>query len=196
MKILLSAHLDRIVQDYEIEYRNGVHRGLLDNFIGLLATYLVLYDDHNISDLEKQGKIIVWHSKSEEWGWLKNPPKIRKDDIAIAVDVADGRDYRGHDFIIENVSGFSKGDMQEIKETLEWEGLNFKLKKFTGAPMDEDESWQWRKLGVRAMSFIIPVIGKDASWHRAQQDNTVTYETIKRAVHGLKRLLVCLFDVG
>jgi hypothetical protein len=196
MRILLSAHLDRIIQDYNIEYRRGFHRGLLDNFIGILATYLALYDDRNIHDLEIQGKLLVWHGKAEEWGILKNAPVMGKHDIAVIVDVADGKDYRGRDFAIENVSGFTAGQMQEIKETLEWEGLNFRFKKFTGAPMEEDESWQWRKRGIRTLSFTIPITCKDDGWHRVQMDNTVSYEKVRGAVHGLKRLLVCLYDVG
>jgi len=196
VKILLSSHLDRIIQDYALEYHNGVHKGLLDNFIGILTTYLVLYDDINIRDLEKRGKIIIWHGKSEEWGILKNPPKLSNDDIAIAVDVADGKHYRGRDFVIENMSGFSTEELVDIKETLGWEGLNFHLRRYTGDPMDEDEAWQWRERGVRTMSFIIPITGKDCSWHRAQMDNTVSSDRVKSAAHGLKRLLICLFDIG
>lgn len=187
--ILLSAHLDRVIQDHDLAYKSGLHVGLLDNFIGVLTTYLVLYDDHNVRRLEREGKLSVWHGKGEEWGRLDGAPKLGKKDLAIVVDVAAGKQYDGYDFGVENVSGF---DPRGLKADLEWQGLKPLVKKYTGAPIDEDEAWQWRKRGVPTMSFITPIFAKDDGWHRVQMDNSVSCEVVARAAQGLKRI-ICHF---
>lgn len=190
--ILLSAHLDRVVQDYDLSYRNGVHTGLLDNFIGVLATYLVLYDDHNVRRLEAEGKLMVWHGKGEEWGRLDGAPALGKQDLAIVVDVAAGPQYRGMDFGVENVSGLSRSAAQGLKEDLEWQGFKVRFARYTGNPIDEDEAWQWRKRGVPTLSFIVPIQANDDGWHRVQMDNTVAAPVVARAAQGLKRI-ICHF---
>lgn len=184
--ILLSAHLDRVIQDYDLSFRNNEHRGLLDNFIGVLTTYLVLYDDHNVRRLEQEGKLQVWHGKGEEWGRLDGAPRLTKKDLAIVVDVAAGSQYKGVDFGIENVSGF---DGKGLVEDLEWQGFKVRYAKYTGDPIDEDEAWQWRKRGVPTFSFIVPIQAKDNGWHRIQMDNTVTTQVVARAAQGLKRII-------
>jgi len=111
--ILLSAHLDRVIQDFDLDYRNGQHIGLLDNVAGVLLTYLTLYDDANLRALEIEGKLRVWHNKGEEWGRLVNPPKLNKKDLVICVDVwcMGGNRY---DFALDNLFGFSHDEIIKI----------------------------------------------------------------------------------
>lgn len=190
--ILLSAHLDRVIQDYDLSFRRGQHRGLLDNFIGVLSTYLVLYDDHNVRRLEQEGRLLIWHGKGEEWGRLDGAPKLGKKDLAIVVDVAAGSQYRGCDFGVENVSGLSLAATRSLREDLEWQGFSVRFARYTGNPIDEDEAWQWRKLGIPTLSFIVPIQAVDDGWHRVQQDNTVDATVVSRAAQGLKRI-ICHF---
>jgi hypothetical protein len=187
--LLISSHLDRVIQDYDLSYQDGQHVGLLDNFMGVLLTYLVLYDDPNIRKFEREGKIRVWHGKGEEWGRLDDAPKLTKKDLAIVVDVAAGPQYIGKQFGIENVSGLSKADAKALWEDLEWQGFTFVYKPYTGDPMEEDEGWKWRERGVPTLSFIIPIQAKDDGWHRIQQDNTVSAETVAVCRQALKRIL-------
>lgn len=191
--ILLSAHLDRVVQDFDLHYKHGLHVGLLDNFIGVLLTYLVLYDDHNVRKLEEEGRLGVWHGKGEEWGRLDGSPALGKKDLAIVVDVASGRQYRGKDFALENVSGLSSPAVKSLAEDLKWQGFKARVKRYTGNPIDEDEAWQWRRRGVPTMSFIVPIHAKDDGWHRIQMDNSVPGSVVARAAQGLKRV-ICHFS--
>src|SRR5260221_14553666 len=117
--ILLSAHLDRVIQDYDLQYRNGTHKGLLDNAIGVLLTYLTLYDDPNLIRLEKQGRLRVWHGKSEEWGELIAAPKATGKAFVIVIDVAAGKPYRNIDFGLENISSMNPEQLRGIKESLD-----------------------------------------------------------------------------
>ncbi len=187
MKILLSSHLDRVIQDYNLSFSRGVHRGLLDNFVGMLTTYLALYDDKNLMNLEKSGRLIMWHNKGEEWGKLVNPPKMEAGDIAVIVDVAC---RKGKDFYLSGIQGVPK--IQDVIAGLKWEGFNFGWKRFDGNPDDEDETWAWKRRGIATISFEVPIEAPGDGWHRVQQDSKVSAERIRAAVQGLKRMLVYL----
>ena len=192
--ILLSAHLDRVIQDYDLAYSKGVYKGLLDNVMGVLLTHLVMFDDQNLIDASKRGGIQVFHGKGEEWGILKNPPKLTKKDLVIVVDVAAGSQYKNKDFSLENIHGLSPDDIEGLKEDLEWQGMKVLVKKFDGNPDDEDEAWEWKKLGIPVISFIIPIEGLDDGWHRVQMDNTVSIEKMLICRQGLKRTINHLFE--
>ena len=192
--ILLSAHLDRVIQDYNLQYRHGVHKGLLDNAVGILLTYLTLYDDANLIRLEKQGRLGIWHGKGEEWAELIDAPPAGRHDFVIVIDVAAGRQYRNMDFGLENIAGVKPATIKHIQEVLEWEGMRVRVKKYNGDPEDADEAWQWRNKNVPVLSFIVPIRAKRDGWHRVQQDNTVSAETILTCRQGLKRLINILLE--
>jgi len=191
--ILISSHLDRVIQDFDLSYSHGAHTGLLDNFIGILISYLALYDDPNLQKLEAQGTIKLWHSKGEEWGMLYDHPKLTKKDLVIVVDVAcNPKDYKDIDFSLENISFLSKKRITDLKAFLEWEGFKVKTKIYTGAEDEDDEAWSWRKLGIPCFSFIIPIQSPNSGWHRIQQDSTVSAQTVQVCKQALKRL-ICYF---
>lgn len=185
--ILLSSHLDRVIQNYDVQYRNGIHRGLLDNFAGVLLTYLTIYDDPQLAALEKEGSLRIWHNQGEEWGRLTKPPKVKKTDLVICVDV--WCPPRKCDFSLDNMRGFSKQETKDIREWMEWEGFNPLMKRYTGNPDEHDESFEWRGKVNKALVFSIPIKCKNDGWHRIQQDNTVSYETMAKCRQGLKRLI-------
>ena len=187
--IVISSHIDRVTQEYNLTLDRGVHGGLLDNQIGVLLSYLAIYDDSNLLRLEQAGKIKVWHSRGEEWGMLYDPPKqIGKEDLVIVVDVSSGKRYNGYDFHVTNISGVPDKKIKEIAENMEWEGFKVKWKKYTGAEEDEDESWSWVNLGIPVMSFEIPIEDPpECRWHT--EKCKVTVEKILRCRHGLKRLI-------
>lgn len=187
--ILLSAHKDTIINNYRFEYRDGKYVGLLDNIIGVLVCNSLMLEEPNIVKLEKQKKVSLFFGSGEEWGLHDDFPKLTKNDIVIVVDIASGSQYKGIDFSLENISGFNTQNIRDIKEHLEWEGMKLKTKKFDGNPNDEDESWQWKELGIPVISFIIPIENgtKDTGWH--VDDCTITIEKLNRAKHGLKRLI-------
>jgi hypothetical protein len=187
--ILISSHIDRTIQDYKLSYSKGVHTGLLDNFIGVLVSYLALYDDKCLARMEKEGKIQFFHSDCEEWGRTDNFPVLTKSDKIVVVDVASGEQFKGLDFSLENISGFTPAKVKELRESLVWEGFKLRTKTYNGNPDDEDEAWAWKKKGIPVISFIIPIQG---DWHSIKQDNTITYEVVKTATQGLKRLLAYL----
>ena len=184
--ILISSHIDRVIQEYDLSFSNGIHKGLLDNIAGILLTYLVLYDDQNLIDLEKEGKLKIWHGKGEEWGILKNPPKLTKKDLVIVVDIADEDNCEGKDFTLENISGLSDTSIKELKDNIEWQGMSCKTKKYNANPEDADESWQWIELGIPVISFGIPIKG---DFHSIKMDNTVTVGKMKICRQGLKRVI-------
>jgi hypothetical protein len=189
MKVLLSSHLDRVIQDYDLGFRNGVHTGLLDNFIGVLTTYLALYDDRNLMDMERSGRVVVWHNKGEEWGTLTDPPPMENGDVAIVIDVAC---RKGVDFYLSGIQGIQPAKLKDVIDGLKWEGFNFGWKKFDGNPDDEDETWAWKKKDIATISFEIPIYAPGDGWHRVQQDSAVAAVRVKAAAQGLKRLLVYL----
>lgn len=177
--ILLSPHEDKIKRDYSFDLIKGVHSGLLDNEIGKLVTYLACYYNESMMSLCKSGELRVWHNKTEEFGLL-TPPKIKKSDTVIVIDICSGSQYKGFDFALENIYG----DFKKTIENLKWEGLKFKVKKYTGEDMDEDEAFQWVKLKQKVLSFIIPIEGE--SWHR---NCTIEMGKVMKAVEGLTRLI-------
>lgn len=188
--ILLSAHIDRVIQDYDVQFKEGKHVGLLDNFLGVLLTYLVYYDDPNVRHLEREGKLKIWHNHGEEWGRMDGAPKLTKKDLVIVVDVAAADRYKKFDFGIENISGMKEKDIKELEHFLKWEGFRPYIHRFD--PGDEeyqDESWKWQEKGIPCFCFSIPIQAIDDGWHRIQQDNTATAETMLVAKQGLKRIL-------
>ena len=190
--ILISAHLDRVVQNYDLAYKDGQHIGLLDNFAGVLLSYLVLYDDQNLRTLEAKGDVGIWHGKGEEWGLLEGAPKLTKKDVALVVDVCAGAEYCGYDFALENFSGFTKAQVRNMKTHLtEMEGFHVLCgdHRWTNDPAKEDETWQWRKKGIKTLCFTIPIQCEKDGWHRFQQDSTVDYDTMSTCRQGLKRLI-------
>ena len=186
--ILLSAHLDRVIQDFDLKFDRGVHTGLLDNFMGVLLTYLTLYDDQNLVRLEREGCLKVWHNKGEEWGRLDDAPKVTGDDVVVVIDgwVMTTEKY---DFALDNIFGFNAKAVREIKEWMEWEGFRPLIKRFSGNPDEEDESWSWHDRCPRVLVFSYPIQAKNDGWHRVQMDNTTTYEAMARCRQALKRLI-------
>lgn len=189
MSILLSAHKDKVMNHYRFGYKGGKFEGLLDNAIGMLVCNSLLLDEPNIATLEKKGEVEFFFGSMEEWAMCEDFPKISKEHLVIVVDVACGDQYKGIDFSLENISGIDKKRVTEIKEHLEWEGFKLKTKMFDGNPEDEDESWQWKKLGYKVMSFIIPIEpgSKNTGWH--VDDCSISIEKLSKAKHGLKRLV-------
>ena len=187
--IVISSHLDRVIQDFSLSYKNETHTGLLDNFIGVLVTYLALYDDVNLMLLEKNKKIAIFHSKGEEWGNTMIPALDPAKDMVIVVDVAAGDYYKGTDFTLENIWGIDPEEIAGLREDLKWQGFTIKTRKYTGRPNEDDESWEWIKQKIPVLSMVIPIEGIDDGWHRIQQDNTVSYDTVKKATQGLKRII-------
>lgn len=194
--ILVSSHLDRVIQDYSISFAKGTHTGLLDNFVGVLLTYLTLYDDQNLQRYEKEGSLAIFHGTGEEWGRLDRAPVLGKRDLAIVVDCADLPLYRQRklDFAIENLSGFPTKETTTLKDHLEWEGFKTHVSRYNGKPLMEDESWSWRKRGVKTLSFTIPIRAPFTGWHRIQQDNTVALDKMLTCRQGLKRVLAYFMD--
>ena len=195
--ILISSHIDRVITDYKLSFKQGMHTGLLDNTMGMLLTYLTLYSDENLLRLENEGKLRIFHGRSEEWGELRNAPRLTKKDIALVVDVVipEKADLK-YDFILDNIGGYSKKRVSEIKELLEWEGFKVKTKLYDGNPDDEDESWQWRKKGIRGMGFMIPIQGANdgTGWHSIHQNNHVSSNKMLICQQGLKRLICALME--
>lgn len=185
--ILLSSHIDRVIQDFRVSYKKGVHRGLLDNFAGVLLTYLAIYDDPMLAEFEKRGWLKVFHNTGEEWGELVKPPKITKHDVVICVDVwcMPSR----YDFSLDNLYGFTRKELNEIRDCLVWEGFRPLLRRYTGDEDEHDESWEWHRKAGNCLTFSIPIQAKNDGWHRIQMDNTVTYDVMKTARQGLKRLI-------
>lgn len=186
--ILLSAHKDTVFNNYKLSFDKGVYRGLLDNFIGVLVANMTVLEEPNLLHLVKENKLSVLFSGAEEWGLTYDFPMLRPKDLVIVVDVCAGKQYKGMDFSLENISGFEPSAIKEVKENLEWEGFKLLTKKYTGADIDEDEAFQWVKMGVRVMSFIIPIdAGKNDQWHT--ENCSITLEAVLKAKHGLTRLI-------
>lgn len=177
------------MNNYLFEYKKGSFVGLLDNAIGMLVCNSLVLEEPNLCVLEKIGKVGFFFGDSEEWGSITSLPKLKKEDIVVVVDVASGPQYKGMDFTLENISGFKPDRIEELKESLEWEAFRIKTKVWDGNPDDEDESWKWKELGHKVISFIIPIENgsKDTGWH--VPDCTITVEKIVKAKQGLKRLI-------
>lgn len=187
MKILLSAHKDKVYSSSRLEFSKGVHTGLLDNQIGMLATYLAVYTNASLFELSKQGEIGIFHSEHEEFALDIDFPKLSKETIVLVVDLASGKQYAGKHFSLENIFGFEKDEIKNLRESLEWEGYKFLTKPYDGTPEDEDESWVWIKKKQKVLSFIIPVQGE--SWHHISGNNSLTSDVMKMAVQGLIRTI-------
>src|SRR5260221_4149736 len=155
--ILLSAHRDKVKTEYRFEYKNGKFTGLLDNAIGEYLISDLVISDTSMRKLEKRGDIGLFYGQGEEFSLMDDFPKLSKTDIVVVVDVASGDRYNGYDFSVENISGFTKEEIVEVKKNFEWEGFNVSVRKFDGTPDDEDEAWQWKELGYKALSFIVPI---------------------------------------
>ena len=180
--IWLSSHQDKVMNNIDLSFDRGIMTGLLDNWAGMLVTYLALFDDPNMLILEKEGKLKIWHSMDEEWGNPRGLPEADKEnDIIIVVDVASGPQYEGLDFSLENINGIKT---KEIEENLKWEGFNFSVKPFNGDPKDADEAWVWKEQGYKVMSFIIPIEG---AWHKP--NCTINTYQLSRTKQALKRLV-------
>lgn len=187
--ILLSAHRDTVRNNFRLDYQGGKYIGLLDNFIGVMIVNGLLIEDPNIARLEKQGKIGVFFGDSEEWGTITDMPKLNKNDIALVVDVAIGDQYKDVDISLENISGFTKKEIIDLKESLIWEGFRVTTKMYDGNPDDEDEAWYWKKKNVKTISFIIPIQpgNKETGWHVA--DCYIYIEKVVLAQQILKRAI-------
>lgn len=187
--ILLSAHIDVVMHPYRFEYSRGHYVGLLDNTIGVMVVNSLILEDPIIQKLEKRGEISVHFGDSEEWGTITGMPKLSKKDIALCVDVAIEDRYKGFDVSLENISGFTKKEITDLKESLEWEGFKVDTRMYDGNPDDEDESWYWKKKGNKTISFIVPIQpGKrETGWH--VDDCFIAVEKISIAKRILKRTI-------
>ncbi len=189
--ILLSPHTDTVFNNPQIGYRDGVHVGLLDNFIGVLVTYLALYQHESMRQLERDGYLRIYHNRGEEYGYMTDPPALTSEDIAIVVDVcANAEAYEGYDVSFENVHGVP--DLEEVIAELKREGYRIRYKPWTGEPNDHDEAFSWKDLGVPTFSFTIPIQGMEDNWHRIQCDNTVSSEIVAKAAACLVRTVLHL----
>ena len=54
MTVLISAHQDKVKNHLDLSFRDGKHTGLLDNWLGILVTYMAFYDDPTFSILERE----------------------------------------------------------------------------------------------------------------------------------------------
>lgn len=187
--ILLSAHRDTVNNNYNLEFKEGKYAGLLDNFIGRLVVDSLIVEEPNVVELSKSGEIKVFYGKGEEWGLNYDFPKIDQNDIVICVDVASGEQYKEYDFSIENISGFEANEINDLKESLSWEGFKVLVKEFDGNPDDEDEAWVWRRLGHKVISFIIPIhsASEETGWH--VDDCSVSIEKVIKCKNGLRRTI-------
>src|ERR1043165_9038909 len=130
--ILISPHTDTVFNNPRIAYRDGVHTGLLDNFIGVLTTYLALYQHESMRQLERDGHIRIYHNRGEEYGYLTDAaPKLDpEEDIVIVVDVCASDAYQDIDVSLENIWNYPEID--DIVEELRAEGYRIHTKPYTG----------------------------------------------------------------
>jgi len=177
--LLLSPHIDT-VRPLELEF-NGTHSGLLDNWLGVMATYLAIYRTPSILKLIHEGKVGVFHSKHEEFGLDDLPNKGI--DLAIVVDVCSGKRYEGVDIALENISTPGRDFVTPLKGFLKWEGYKVITKKYTGEDEDADESWTWIEKGVPTFTCILPV---DGDYH---QNTTCPSERVDRFAQALARVV-------
>lgn len=189
--ILLAPHLDTVKSPFKLSFKDGIHKGLLDNQIGVIASYLAIYGVESILQIAKKGELQVYHNWGEEFGLLVDAPKLTKKDIVIVVDVCCGKKYKDLDFTIENIANIPSNKTKELFENLKWEGFKFKTSEITFKEEDADEAFSWAKLGIPVLSFIIPIDGgKDDTWH--MESCTISSDAMKRAVSGLERTICYL----
>jgi hypothetical protein len=188
--ILLSPHTDTVFNNPKLAYRDGVHQGLLDNFIGVLVCYLALYQHEGMRRLEREGHVRIYHNRGEEFGYLSDeaPALDADEDVVIVVDVCAGEAYENVDVSLENIWQFPEID--DIVAELRREGFCIRTKPYTGDEEDADEAFSWVERGIPVLSFIIPVQAPEHNWHRIQCDNTVASEVVARAAQCLCRLVL------
>ncbi len=184
--ILLSAHKDVVKYPFKFESKYGMHKGLLDNFIGVLLGYLTVYGNESLTRMFRCGEIQFSHSNNEEFG-IDDLPKIDDDDIVVVIDVAAGERYHGRDFVIDTWHGFTPEQTENIIDDMAWEGFNF-----TATPLNEvnDESDTWKEKGVRVISFAIPISAPDDNWHG--EEAIITADALMKSVRALQRLICYL----
>jgi hypothetical protein len=187
--LILSAHKDLVKNNYKFSYDKGVFKGLLDNYIGRMILDSLLIDEPSLYELSKQGKIKSFYNNYEEWALTIDFPTLTSDDIVIVVDVASGKSYDGYDFGLENISGFTKDEIDNFQGNLIWEGFNPLTREYDGSEDDADEAFQWVKLGHKVISFIIPIQNgnQKTGWH--VDDCTIDTPTLVKCKQGLKRLI-------
>lgn len=197
--ILLSAHKDTVKHPFKLSAQNGWHTGLLDNFVGMLVSYLCVYGNDSLVRMFKDGEIGFFHSEHEEFG-LDDLPKVQGGDTVIVIDVACGDRYTGKDFVIDTWTGFDAKHTLDILENMAWEGFNFEPK-----PLEEasDESDTWAKHSekdslrypendpIRVVSFIVPIAAPDDNWHGEKA--AITADAIAKSARALQRL-ICYLD--
>lgn len=190
LMILISPHTDTVFNNPKIAYRDGYHVGLLDNFIGVLVTYMALYQHEGMRQLERDGHIRIFHNRGEEYGYVFEAPKLdAAEDIVIVVDVcANAEGYKGYDVSLENIHNYP--DLEEIVAEMEREGYKLKLKPYDGDPRDHDESFSWIEAGIPCLSFTIPIEAEGDNWHRIQCDNRVSSDVIEKAANCLARFIL------
>ncbi len=188
--ILLSPHTDTVFNNPKIAFQKGQHIGLLDNFIGVLTTYLALYQHESMAQLERDGHIGIYHNRGEEYGYLTDAPTLDpNEDAVIVVDIcADETGYEGFDVSIENIHNYP--DLDEIIAELEREGFRIRVKAFIGDERDRDEAFSWIELGIPVVTFTIPIKAVHNNWHRVQCDNTVEYAVVAKAANCLTRFVL------
>jgi hypothetical protein len=186
--ILLSSHTDVVTPRLNLSYNGGNHYGLLDNFIGILTTYLTLYSSPAIRLLEKESKISIYHNTMEEFGILHNAPKLFEGDIVINIDVCSNNEYDNYDIAIENIYGIE--NINSVIENLEWEGYKILKKEYTGDLEDEDEAFEWIKKQQPVLSFIIPIQSRGNGWHK--ENSIISNEVVLKASECLSRLICYL----
>ncbi|MBS1643606.1 MAG: hypothetical protein JST36_01075 [Bacteroidetes bacterium] len=186
--ILLAPHTDTVFNNPKIAYENGQHIGLLDNFIGVLCTYLTLYQHEAIRALEQDGELKIYHNRGEEYGYLLDPPDLDPgEDLVIVVDVCAGDHYQDIDVSFENIWNFP--DIDETIAELRREGYRIAQRPYTGDPADTDEAFAWIEKGIPVLSFIIPIQAKENNWHRIACDNTVAATVVAKAANCLARFI-------
>ncbi|MBS1614763.1 MAG: hypothetical protein JST06_01445 [Bacteroidetes bacterium] len=188
--ILLSPHTDTVFNNPKIAYRDGVHQGLLDNFIGVLVCYLALYQHEGMRRLEREGHVRIYHNRGEEYGYLSDDAPVldAEEDVVIVVDVCAHDAYADLDVSFENIFEFP--ELEDIVDELRNEGFRIGTKPYTGDEADADEAFSWVEKGIPVLSFIIPVQAPENNWHRIQCDNTVANEVVERAAQCLARLVL------
>jgi len=188
--ILIAPHTDTVFNNPKIAYRDGIHIGLLDNFIGVLTTYLALYQHEGMRRLEHEGHIRIYHNRGEEFGYLSDePPALdAEEDVVVVVDVCASDAYADLDVSLENIYEFPEID--EIAAELRREGFRIGMKPYTGDEADADEAFSWVERGIPVLSFIIPIQAPENNWHRIACDNIVSSEVVARAAQCLNRLIL------
>jgi hypothetical protein len=187
--ILLAPHTDTVFNNPRIAYRDGQHIGLLDNFIGVLTTYLCLYQHESMRQLERDGHIRIYHNRGEEYGYLTEAPSLDpEEDVVVVIDVCASDAYKDIDVSLENIFNFPEID--EIVAELRREGFRIHTKPYTGAEEDADEAFSWIALGIPVLTFTIPIQGEENNWHRIDCDNTVSSDVVARAAQCLTRFLL------